>query len=205
MAWEPNRFFAVHTVAICDPEPIAIEGLRRLVGWDRELSVVATESSLADALDVVQEMRPEVLLVQCGLGRSAIAECVAALRASGCPTAVVVWRACLSWPESLRLLQAGVAGVVRRNASLKALLACLRAVASGGVWADGEIRSDERRLARGRSAPLTPREAQIFRLTERGLRYSEIAQMLGIRPGTVKVHLKHIAEKTGARSRYGMA
>jgi DNA-binding NarL/FixJ family response regulator len=195
----------VYTVAICDPEPIAVEGLRRLVGWDQELSVVAAESSLSDALEAVRQMRPGALLVHCGLGRRAIAECVAALRAAGCPTAVIVWRACLSWPESLWLLQAGVAGVVRRTSSLRTLVACLRAVASGAVWADGEIRPAGRWPARAQAAPLTPREAQVFDLMERGLRHSEIGQMLSIRPATVKVHLKHITEKTGVQSRYGVA
>jgi DNA-binding CsgD family transcriptional regulator len=40
---------------------------------------------------------------------------------------------------------------------------------------------------------------------ERGLRNREIAHNLGIQTGTVKIHLKHIFEKTGVRGRYGLA
>ena len=42
-------------------------------------------------------------------------------------------------------------------------------------------------------------------LVEQGLKNREIGRDLGIRPGTVKIHLKHIFEKTGVRGRYGLA
>jgi DNA-binding NarL/FixJ family response regulator len=42
-------------------------------------------------------------------------------------------------------------------------------------------------------------------LVERGLKNKEIGDNLGIRTGTVKIHLKHIFEKTGIHGRYGLA
>jgi len=52
---------------------------------------------------------------------------------------------------------------------------------------------------------LTMREQQVAELVEQGLKNKEIARSLGICPGTVKIHLKHIFEKTGVRGRYGLA
>lgn len=52
---------------------------------------------------------------------------------------------------------------------------------------------------------LTSREQQVLELVEQGFKNKEIANELGIRPGTVKIHLKHIFEKTGVRGRYGLA
>ena len=52
---------------------------------------------------------------------------------------------------------------------------------------------------------LTAREQQVLQLVEQGFKNKEIAVELGIRPGTVKIHLKHIFEKTGVRGRYGLA
>ena len=52
---------------------------------------------------------------------------------------------------------------------------------------------------------LTTREQQVLDLVEQGFKNKEIATELGIRPGTVKIHLKHIFEKTGIRGRYGLA
>jgi DNA-binding NarL/FixJ family response regulator len=56
----------------------------------------------------------------------------------------------------------------------------------------------------GRPA-LTARELQVVDLVERGMKNKEIASALGIRTGTVKIHVKHIFEKTGIRGRYGLA
>lgn len=52
---------------------------------------------------------------------------------------------------------------------------------------------------------LTGREREVLDLVGRGMRNREIADELGIQPGTVKVHLKHIFEKTGAADRYELA
>jgi DNA-binding NarL/FixJ family response regulator len=52
---------------------------------------------------------------------------------------------------------------------------------------------------------LTPREHQVLELVEQGFKNKEIALELGISSGTVKIHLKHIFEKTGVRGRYGLA
>jgi DNA-binding NarL/FixJ family response regulator len=61
------------------------------------------------------------------------------------------------------------------------------------------------KLLTPRRPQLTSRERQIAALVERGLRNRDIAGMLGIQPGTVKIHVKHIFEKTGVRGRYGLA
>jgi DNA-binding NarL/FixJ family response regulator len=52
---------------------------------------------------------------------------------------------------------------------------------------------------------LTPREKQIVALICRGLRNKQIAEQLHITPGTVKVHLMHVFEKTGLKDRLALA
>ena len=52
---------------------------------------------------------------------------------------------------------------------------------------------------------LTPREQEVLNLVEQGMKNKDIAAQMGIRPGTVKIHLKHIFEKTGIHGRYGLA
>jgi DNA-binding NarL/FixJ family response regulator len=52
---------------------------------------------------------------------------------------------------------------------------------------------------------LTSRELQVMELVERGMKNKDIGSALGIRTGTVKIHLRHIFEKTGIRGRYGLA
>ena len=107
--------------------------------------------------------------------------------------------------EALRLLQAGARGIVRKTAEIASLLACLRTVASGRSWMEDCVFRDSLRPDRHARSELTPREHQVLELVEQGSKNKEIALELGIRPGTVKIHLKHIFEKTGVRGRYGLA
>ena len=55
------------------------------------------------------------------------------------------------------------------------------------------------------NSQLTPREGQVLSLVERGFTNGEIAMELGIRLGTVKIHLKHLYGKIGVRGRYHLA
>ena len=64
---------------------------------------------------------------------------------------------------------------------------------------------DSARQERSPRSQLTSREHQVLQMVEQGFKNKDIALALGIRPGTVKIHLKHIFEKTGIRGRYGLA
>jgi DNA-binding NarL/FixJ family response regulator len=118
---------------------------------------------------------------------------------------VIVWSFSFSESEALRFLQAGAAGVVRKTASLDTLMNCIRAVVSGNTWMEEKMAGEADRPVRSGRSPLTARELQVMELVERGLKNKDIGASLGIRTGTVKIHLKHIFEKTGIRGRYGLA
>jgi two-component system nitrate/nitrite response regulator NarL len=182
-----------------------MEGLRSLLESAEELCVIAAETSLADGMDAVRELQPAVLVVDKSFGIQAVMECLRTLRHARCRTAAVVWSVALSEAEALRLLQAGAAGVVRKTARLDTLLDCIRQVAGGSTWMEEDlVATPDQPVRIGRSA-LTARELQVMELVERGMKNKEIAIALGIQTGTVKIHVKHIFEKTGIRSRYGLA
>jgi DNA-binding NarL/FixJ family response regulator len=195
----------VQTIAICDTEPIVVEGLRSLIEPADWLRVVAADTTLADAQDTVREVQPGILLVDKALGFGAVMDWITALRATEPSPAVVVWGTFVSESEALRLLQAGTSGIVRKTASLDALLACLRAVARGGSWVEDYMLSPDDIHAGSANPRLTPRELEVLALVERGMRNKDIGNALGISAGTVKIHLKHIFEKTGIHGRYGLA
>ncbi len=193
------------TVAVCDTEPIAIEGIRCLLGVADGLRMVAAENCLAAGIEAAQDAGAGILILDKAFGMPAVMEALRALRAAESATRVVVWGTPISDAEALRLLHAGATGVVRKTAPLETLLECLDAVAAGSNWMeDGLIRADESPVRFGRT-PLTARELEVVQLVERGMTNRDIARELGIRTGTVKIHLKHIFEKTGCRGRYGLA
>jgi two-component system nitrate/nitrite response regulator NarL len=196
---------SVDRVAVCDTEPIAIEGLRSLLESAEGLAVIASETSLADGIDAVRELQPSMLMVDKGFGLQGVLDWLTALQGAEWAPSAIVWGSAISEGETLRLLQAGARGVLRKTSNLDMVLTCLQVVASGGTWMDQELLQERVCAVRVGHSPLTTREAQVMELVERGMKNKDIGLALGIRTGTVKIHLKHIFEKTGIRGRYGLA
>jgi DNA-binding NarL/FixJ family response regulator len=195
----------VTTIAICDTEPIVIEGLRAVLEYADEFRLVAEHGSLLDGTEAARVLEPGIILIDKGFGLHVILDWLRTLQESHVQTRAVVWGANMSDVESLRFLQAGAAGVLRKTSPLSTLMTCLRTVAAGASWLENALMQEARRVGRNGHSPLTAREAQVMELVERGMKNKEIAQALGISTGTVKIHLKHIFEKTGIRGRYGLA
>ena len=195
----------MQTIAIFDTEPIVIEGVRRLLDSREGVRVVAAQLSLAEAMDIVREFHPSVLLVDRSFGIRAVMDLLKLVSESGSATGVILWSGAMTEAEALRFLQAGAMGVIRKTAPLEMLLRCIETVVSGNTWMEDEILQSVARPIRMARSPLTARELQVMELVEQGLKNKDIAVSLGIRTGTVKIHLKHIFEKTGIRGRYGLA
>lgn len=166
---------------------------------------MAAETALDNAIIAVRELRPSMLILDKAFGLQPVLDCLAGLPANGSAVSTVVWGSTMSEAEAVRFLQAGARGVARKTASLASVLNCIRTVASGGTWMDEDMTREHERPVRSGHTPLTVREAQVMDLVERGMKNKDIAASLGIRTGTVKIHLKHIFEKTGIRGRYGLA
>ncbi len=193
------------TVVICDTEPIAIEGIRTLLDQCEDLRLTGAEASLVGGMELARLHIPSIMILDKGFGIYTIMDCLKRLRAYGSGIAAIVWGVNLNEAEALRLMQAGALGVVRKTASLDALLECMRAVVAGNTWMEESLLQEPVHTARGTRSNLTSRELQVVSLVEQGLKNRDIGNQLGIRPGTVKIHLKHIFEKTGIRGRYGLA
>jgi DNA-binding NarL/FixJ family response regulator len=192
------------TILVVESQPITAEGIRSLLRASEEFEFTRSVDSLVAASDVVRALPPDVVLVDKAFGSQALVEWLTEVRQHG-GTQVVVWGTSIAEPEALRLLQVGVRGILRKTADGQTLLVCLRAVSAGSNWMEESLFRESSRGDRYARSELTPREHQVLELVQQGLKNKEIARELGIRPGTVKIHLKHIFEKTGVRGRYGLA
>ena len=200
------QFSPAKRVCVCDTQPVTAEGVRTLLTGSADLRFAEVADSLAQAQDLVHRTSPEVLMIDKAFGMQAILEWLADLKTNEeNPTAIVIWGVSVSEAEALRFLQAGARGILRKTAGIPVVLACLRTVALGRSWMEDCVFRDSARSDRYPRSELTAREQQVLELVEQGFKNKEIANDLGIRPGTVKIHLKHIFEKTGVRGRYGLA
>ena len=196
-------------VSVCDTQPVTAEGVRTLLNGSLDLECGESASSLTQATEILQARGPGVLLVDKAFGIQPILEWLAELRENHAEllarTGVIVWGPSVTEAEALRFMQAGARGILRKTANIPVVLACVRTVAAGRSWMEDCVFGDTARSDRYPRSELTSREQQVLELVEQGFKNREIALELGIRPGTVKIHLKHIFEKTGVRGRYGLA
>jgi two-component system, NarL family, nitrate/nitrite response regulator NarL len=192
------------TVGVCDTQPITAAGVQTVLGGSADLECSWTVSSLDEAMRLVLLQAPRVVLADKALGINALFHWIVNLRSVE-DTAVVVWGSSLSEAEALKFIQTGARGVVRKVVQPETLLACIRSASKGCTWMEDVIFRSAPRVVRQSHSELTPRESQVLTLVEQGLTNGEIARELGIRPGTVKIHLKHLYEKTGMRGRYHLA
>jgi two-component system nitrate/nitrite response regulator NarL len=193
------------TVTVCDAEPIVIEGVRSILSSQSYLMLIGSETCLSSGLDMVRHLKPSIVIVDKAFGLQALLDWIPKSSISSQATAVVVWGASMQGAEAVRFMQAGARGVIRKVADLDSTIECLTAVAEGKTWLEQSLLRDSDRLPRRGRSNLTVREQEVLDLVEQGMKNKDIAGQLGIRPGTVKIHLKHIFEKTGIHGRYGLA
>ena len=193
------------TIAICETQPITAEGIRSLLSGSDELQFLTAVDSLRAAYEAVLVQAPNIFIVDKAYGVQPILEWLGCLRDSHSQTAAIVWGNSISEPEALRFFQSGARGIIRKTAETGTVMNCLLAVSTGTTWMEDAVFREAVRPDRYPRSGLTPREQQVMELVEQGLKNKEIGTELGIRPGTVKIHLKHIFEKTGVHGRYGLA
>jgi DNA-binding NarL/FixJ family response regulator len=191
------------SVFVCESQPIVIEGLRKVLAETNDLLFAGTVARPADVLDAIQNIRPNIVLIDGSAGLTAALRLLGHLKAAG-PIHPVLWVVDLPEMDAFRALQMGARGIVKKTLPTATLLECLREVGAGQIWMqESEQVADF--LHRKDASRLTPREKEVVRLICRGLRNKQIAENLHITPGTVKVHLMHIFEKTGLKDRLALA
>jgi DNA-binding NarL/FixJ family response regulator len=168
-----------------------------------DLLFAGTVARPAEVLDAIQSIRPNIVLIDGSAGMTAALRLLGHLKAAG-PVHPVLWVVDLPEMDAFRALQMGARGIVKKTLPTATLLECLREVGAGQIWMqESEQVADF--LQRKDASRLTPREKEVVRLICRGLRNKQIAENLHITPGTVKVHLMHIFEKTGLKDRLALA
>lgn len=192
-------------VGICDSQPATAEGVRSLLAQSKEFDFCWSARNLLGVLHRLSERPIDVLVIDKGFGVQSVMDLVQEMRSNGLKCATVVWGVAINEPEALRMLQSGVRGLLRKSSDLPTIFACLRTVSNGGTWVDESILRNPGNAFENRSDGLTQREREVLELVTQGLRNKEIAGHLGIQPGTVKIHLRHIFEKTGVHGRFGLA
>lgn len=201
MASRPISVFA------CESQPVVVEGLRKALERCGEFEFSGAAARPAEALQAVLGRSPDVTLVDHEDGPAEALALVGEMCRASSRTHAVLWVKSGEDVRAGEALHAGARAILLKSRPLETLLECLRVVARGHLWFEDGAPEPLAEPGRPRRRPprLTPRERQVVTLLAQNLKNTEIARALGISPGTVKVHLMHVFEKTGARDRYELA
>lgn len=187
-------------LVLVDDHPLVRDGLRGRFGGEPGLRVVGEAGDADGALAVSQRERPDVVLMDIGLKGVNGIEATRRLRAALPDTRVVVL-SMFDSPSMIReALHAGAAAYLLKDDPAEGILACIRAVVTGG-WTQP---SPDSAAAPGPEteaqdampgASLTPREREVLDLIAEGLTSREIAERLDMAVRTVETHRSHLRRK----------
>lgn len=195
-------------VVVCDTFPILLHGMREILHAASDIEIVATANGAGEALASVRRHDPDVLLTDLWLRDSTGVEVAKTLAAERRRTRVVVITNHLSDADTVQALRYGVRGIVTMQMLPAQIITAIRSVHAGHTWL--EMQASQRTLGRllqqdvalaAYAQALTPQELAISRLAAQGLNNRDIADRIGIREGTVKLHLHHVYRKLGVGNR----
>jgi DNA-binding NarL/FixJ family response regulator len=192
-------------VVLADDQTIVREGLVTLLGLLPGIRVVGAAADGAQAVALVAEHAPDVLLTDLRMPVSDGVDATRRVRAEHPATAVVVLTTYADDAAVIDALRAGAAGWLSKDADAEAIGRALRSAAAGQSTIDTAALS--RLVAAGPAPPsappdgLTVRETEVLGLIATGLSNGEIARRLVVSEATVKTHVNRLFAKAGLRDR----
>jgi len=202
-------------VLIIDDHRSILWGLERLIESGKPaMQVVGTATNCVDALDMIEEAAPDLILLDIGLGKENGVDEIPKLLARSHAKILVLTGIS---DESIhdKAVLAGASGVVEKEASAETILAAIQKVHEGQLWLDrvatGRIFLEMSRDSAAQSADpervkissLTEREREIVGIaaTQAGANAKAIAEMLFISEHTLRNHLTSIYDKLQVANR----
>ncbi|KSU73987.1 two component transcriptional regulator, LuxR family [Pseudarthrobacter enclensis] len=190
------------TVLLVDDHLVVRSGLRALLGTQPDLAVVAEAASGEEALDLVREHAPDVVVMDLAMGAGMDGiEAIRRLRQVNTRQAILVFTTYDSDADIVRAVDAGAMGYLLKDAAPGEIFAAVRGAVQGRSVMSPPVASRLFQQLRNPDGILTPREAELLGLLTEGLSNRELGRRLFISEATVKTHLAHIYAKLGVETR----
>jgi NarL family two-component system response regulator LiaR len=190
-------------IFIADDHPMVRRGLAATITGEADMQIVGEADNGADAVRMIPDCRPDVVLMDLVMpGLDGIAA-IAALRAQGIDARFVVLTSLVDAAQIRRAVDAGASGYVLKSVSPTELVTMLRSTLGGRRVMSPEATDAMIEAAQSRppGADLTQREKELLSAMARGLSNQQIADELVIALPTVKFHVGNILSKLHAENR----
>jgi two-component system, NarL family, nitrate/nitrite response regulator NarL len=210
-------------IVVADDHPIFRDGLCKLLALEEDFEVVAQASDGRQVLEVLQQLEPDILLLDLKMpGLDGLAT-LQRLQAARNKTRVIVLTASDDKNEFVQAMKLGTSGIVLKQTATELLIKSIRKVHAGEIWLDSHTTAAVIRQfvaneepppqpvpqsapPRDRErSPLSQREREIVALVAQGFKNKEMAEKMFISEQTVKNHLHNIFDKLGVSDRLELA
>ncbi len=209
-------------IVVADDHPIFRDGLCKLLALEEDFEVVAQAQDGRQVLDVLQQLEPDILLLDLKMpGLDGLAT-LQRLQATKNKTRVIVLTASDDKNEFVQAMKLGTSGIVLKQTATELLIKSIRKVHAGEIWLDSHttaavirqfVAADDgpatpisTAAPRDRErSPLSQREREIVALVAQGFKNKEMAEKMFISEQTVKNHLHNIFDKLGVSDRLELA
>ncbi|MCG5468315.1 response regulator transcription factor [Micromonospora sp. LAH09] len=199
------------TVLIVDDQQLQRMGFRMLLDGTPGMSVVGEASAGAEAVRMVEQTRPDVVLMDVRMPGMDGIEATRRITAAGSRTRVLILTTFDLDEYVYAGLRAGASGFLLKDARPEELIAGIRAVASGDSVVAPSLTRKLMDAYLQESAPTTRADPRLTTLSERerevleaigqGATNTEIAERFTLTESTVKKHVGRVLAKIGARDR----
>lgn len=206
MAPQKRANAAGRRILVVDDHPIVRRGLEELLAREVDIDVCAGADSVSEALRQVDQLRPELVVVDLSLGEGSGMDLITEIAERYEDVKMLVWSMHEEQTFAERTLRAGAMGYLNKKEPVENVVQAIRQVLDGEMYAGPEVTKALLRRVGGRSPleedpiqTLTDRELQIFQMLGRGMTVKEIALKLELSPKTVESHRENIKDKLDVR------
>lgn len=196
------------TIVLVDDHPLMRRGIRQLIDMQDGLEVIAEAGSGEEALGVIAEHQPDMILMDLNMKGMDGIRTTEVLRRQGITACILMITVSDNDGDVIAALRAGADGYLLKDVEPEELIHTLLQAERGQLMVSPKLTRvlattlrDEESSRKDQRAELTDREREILAMVAAGRSNKHIAKDLGITEATVKVHVKNLLKKLNFRSR----
>ncbi len=196
-------------ILLCDDQAVIRDGLEMLLGLEKDFNVVGTAQDGAQALELVAEKQPDLVLMDLKMPGMNGIEATRAIRTRFPGVKILVLTTYDDDEWVFDAIRAGAAGYLLKDTPRQKIVEAIRGTMEGKTFVDpavagkilNQLASNQKQPTSVLAEKLTDRELDVLRLVARGLNNSDIAAQLHLSEGTVRNHVSAILEKLNVLDR----